>query len=289
MNNKKGVLDLRLTREDAARLINDLPKVIKEVSKEEYRRMSGRELKENDYPIKVADVCLAFVKRKGKLVPEFVFVDSPSIEVVIFNIVDTKTLVEIYYKGVKARRKGEMQEELYRAANATLSKDIKVDFNSLVVGILELRKSFDELFEAFKTIVIKDDDQATLNHLDKLATEATKGKLTLRAKNVANHNIRLMLMPTKKESAGNRELFIMLYNENWSYLIKGLYGMSSNHYKSLMQTEDVGELKEKLKNLDLMTLDSLRKSLEYSNRVVTEVSKEYKEEAKQARNKMFEG
>ena len=97
-----------------------------------------------------------------------------------------------------------MQEELYRAANGTLSKDIKVNFNSLVVGILELRKSFDELFEAFKPIVIPDDDQATVNHLDKLATLATKGKLSLRLKKGVNHNIRLMLMPTKKESAGNR-------------------------------------------------------------------------------------
>ena len=57
----------------------------------------------------------------------------------------------------------------------------------------------------------------------------------------------------------------MIYNENWGYFIKGLYGMNSNHYKALMKTEDIGELKEKLKNLDLMTLDSLRKLLVYSN------------------------
>lgn len=281
---------MRLTREDANRLINDLPKVCKELTKEEYRKVYGRDLRiGEELPLKVASVCLAFVKGKGGLTPEFVVVDSPLIDVVIFNIVDTKTLVEIYYKGVKARKKGEMQAELYRAANGTLSKDIKVDYTALVVGILELRKSFDELFEAFKPIVIRDDDQATVNHLDKIATLATKGKLSLRVKNVANHNIRLMLMPTKKESAGNRELFIMLYNEDWSYLIKGLYGMSSNHYKDLMQTEDVVELKGKLKKLDLMTLDALRKSLAYSNRVVNEVSKEYKEVAKQARNKMYEG
>ena len=42
---------MRITREDAARLINDLPKVIKEISKEEFRRVSGKELKENNYPI----------------------------------------------------------------------------------------------------------------------------------------------------------------------------------------------------------------------------------------------
>lgn len=281
---------MRLTKEDAKRLVDDLPKVCKELTKEEYREVNGRDLRVGEeIPLKVANVCLAFVKGKRGLTPEFVGADSPLIDVVIFNIVDTKTLVAIYYKGVKARRKGEMQKELYRAANGTLSKEIKVDLNSLVVGVLELRKSFDDLFEAFKPIVIRDDDQATVNHLDKLATLATKGKLSLRVNNVANHNIRLMLMPTKKESAGNRELFIMLYNEDWSYLIKGLYGMSSNHYKDLMQTEDVVELKGKLKKLDLMTLDALRKSLAYSNRVVNEVSKEYKEYAKQARNKMYEG
>ena len=76
-NIKGGVRVLRLTREDAKRLINDLPKVCKELTKEEYRKVHGRDLRVGEeIPLKVANVCLAFVKGKGGLIPEFVSVDS---------------------------------------------------------------------------------------------------------------------------------------------------------------------------------------------------------------------
>lgn len=278
---------LRLTREDANRLINDLPKVCKELTKEEYRKVHGRDLRVGEeIPLKVANVCLAFVRGKAGLTPEFVVVDSPLIEVVIFNIVDAKTLAERYYRGVKERKKGEMQAELYRAANGTLSKDIKVDYNALVVGILELRKNFDELYEAFEPICIFGNGQEYADNLCESALGATKGTLTLRVRSLYGTISSGVLMPTKEVSRDVKELFSMIYNEARGYFINGLYGMNSNHSKALIKTEDVGELKVKLKHLDIMTLDALRKLLVYNNEVVSEVRKEYEELAKKAQYSM---
>lgn len=269
---------MRFTREDAKRLINDLPNVYLEIPEKEYLKRYGILPAKNDIrPIKVREVLLAYVKGRKGLVVEFTDVNNPLIDTVIWSRGDTAIQIRYLYESIKRRQKGKAIDALYEKVNDELERIFSVNYDVLISNIVVLRREFDSFFDAFSPINMTGCNTGQIYLMQATVEKLSNKKLQLEMKTKYNDDKQAILMPYRAERDGIRNLFSMIYNDNHNYLIKGIYGARESDYYSLMNLRDTDQLRVSLKRLTGIQLVELNRIVNYSITVLANASAKYKE------------
>lgn len=268
---------MRFTREDAKRLIKDLPNVYLEIPEKEYLKRYGILPTKSDIrPIRVREVLLAYVKGRNGLVIEFTDVNNPLIDTLIMSRGDTAILVGSLYKLIKRRKKLKALDEIYITVNETIDKILTVNYDDLISNIFILRSEFDSFFDAFSPINLTGCNIGQIHLMQATLEKISNKKLKLEMNTKYNDDKQAILMPTIVESEGVRNLFSMIYNDNHNYLIKGVYGARESDFYSLMKLRDKEQIRVLLKRLTWVQLIELNRVVNYSITVLAKASAKYK-------------
>lgn len=268
---------MKFTREDAKRLIKDVPNIYLEIPEKEYLKRYGVLPTKNDIrPIKVREVLLAYVKGSKGLVAEFTDVNNPLIDTVIWSRGDTAIQIRYLYESIKRRQKGKAIDALYEKVNDELERIFSVNYDVLISNIVVLRREFDSFFDAFSPINMTGCNTGQIYLMQATVEKLSNKKLQLEMKTKYNDDKQAILMPYRAERDGIRNLFSMIYNDNHNYLIKGIYGARESDYYSLMKLRDTDQLRVALKRLTGIQLVELNRIVNYSIKVLADASAKYK-------------
>ena len=144
---------VRISKEDAKRLINDLDRVCVEMSEKDYERLYG--LSANERPLTVYNVMFAFVNHKGKKRVEIIHSVDANKADALASEEYTKKIIEHCYYLVKGRKKGKAIESLYEILNVELNKGTLVDVQGILAKAIYFRKSVDHLASQWSAVEIK--------------------------------------------------------------------------------------------------------------------------------------
>lgn len=267
---------MKFTREDAKRLIKDLQNVYLEITEKEYLKQYGVLPTKNDIrPIRTREVLLAYVKGRKGLVAEFTDVNNPMIDTIIWSRGDTAIQIRYLYESIKRRQKGKAIDALYEKVNDELERIFSVNYDVLISNIVVLRREFDSFFDAFSPINVSGCSKGKLDRMRADVTHLSNKWLTLEM-NTTTKCEHANLMPSRAETDSIRNLFSMIYNNNRSYLIKGIYGARESDYASLMKLQDKEQLRVALKRLTGIRLVELNRIVNYSITGVANASAKYK-------------
>lgn len=269
---------MNFTREDAKRLINDLPKVYKEMSEQEFFRLYGRKPQKYEaVPIEVADVRIAYVKKKGlhEPVPEFVLVTEENIHTVLVDQVSTKKLIEDYYEKLKWRKKGEALESLYSYANQELKWRSSIDISKLVGSILELHNNFERAIEMLAPVDITGTPKEMYKQLQRTVERVSNRTLTLEIILSEDGFVTARLIPHQSVKPGVSGLFKMIQDEDYTVLINRLYGTINETTLKAISTDNIGVINKHLSRLDAFGLADVKRIVDFSNKLLTETYEIY--------------
>lgn len=268
---------MRFTKEDAKRLIKDVPNVYLEIPEKEYLKRYGVLPTKNDIrPIKVREVLLAYVKGRKGLVAEFTDVNNPLIDTVIWSRGDTAIQIKYLYESIKRRQKGKAIDDLYEKVNDELENIFSVNYDVLISNIVVLRREFDSFFDAFSPINMTGCNTGQIYLMQATVEKLSNKNLQLEMKTKYNDEKQAIIMPTRVDGSGITSLFSMIYNDNHNYLIKGIYGARESDYYSLMNLRDTDQLRVALKRLTGIQLVELNRVVNYSITVLANASAKYK-------------
>lgn len=269
---------MNFTREDAKRLINDLPKVYKEMSEQEFFRWYGRKPQKYEaVPIEVADVRIAYVNKKGlhEPVPEFVLVTEENIHTVLVDQVSTKKLIEDFYEKLKWRKKGEALESLYSYANQELKWRSDVDVSKLIRSIIELHVNFDKAVKMLSPIDITNTPKEGYRHIQATVERVSHRTLTVEFFLSEGGFDNVRVIPHKSAKPGVAGLFKMIQDEDYTVLINRLYGTMNETTLKAISTANIGVINKNLSRLDAFGLADVKRIVDFSNKLLTETYEIY--------------
>lgn len=269
---------MNFTREDAKRLINDLPKVYKEMSEQEFFRWYGRKPQKYEaVPIVVADVKIAYVKKKGvhEPVPEFVLVTEENIHTVLVDQVATKKLIEDYYEKLKWRQKGAALESLYAYANQELKWRSEVDVSKLVGSILELHANFDKAIEMLSPIDITNTPKTKYNQIQSAVEKVSNKTLTVEffVSEGGFDSARVILHLSAKPGVSG--LFKLIQDQDYRLLVNRLYGTVNDTTFKAIYSDNTGVINKYLSKLDALGLAEAKRIVDFSNDLLKNTYEKY--------------
>ena len=269
---------MNFTREDAKRLINDLPKVYKEMSEQEFFRWYGRKPQKYEaVPIVVADVKIAYVKKKGvhEPVPEFVLITDENIHTVLVDQVSTKKLIEDYYEKLKWRQKGAALESLYTYANQELKWRSEVDVSKLVGSILELHANFDKAIEMLAPIDITNTPKTKYTQIQRTVERISNRTLTVEFFVSEGGFDSARVIPHLSAKPGVSGLFKMIQDQDYRVLANTFYGTLTDTTFKAIYSDNTGVINKYLSKLDAFGLADAKRIVDFSNDLLKNTYEKY--------------
>lgn len=138
---------MKITKEDAHRLITDLPKYYELLKEEVLVNKNGKLLR---IPaIEVKEVVLGMLEVNKKVTVAFVSPKDNRLKILLMDRLETKRAIEFWYNYVKTRRKSIAELSIYTDVNKILEERSKIDIQKIVEDVKKLNQKVNELNQDF--------------------------------------------------------------------------------------------------------------------------------------------
>lgn len=207
---------MKITKEDAHRLITELPKYYEEVKVEELINKNGKVLR---IPaIMVKDVVLGMIEVNKKLTVAFVDPKNSRLSILLMDEAGTKKAITFWYRYVKTRRKSLAELSLYTDVNNLLEERSKIDIHKLVEDLNVLNKNLDKLTIDFEPVDVTYLSEKANMRINEEVKKASNNKYEVIVEEDASGRVLSYISPINDE----RGLFIlnMVYSEDVRDLLK---------------------------------------------------------------------
>lgn len=268
IRNKERDDKMRVTKEDAKRIIDELPKFYKEMSVSEFERIYGKPAGKNvERPIEVADVVLAMVGvfTKGE-VPMFAKVGDPNIRVVILDRVESKKCIEHWYRNVKTRKKALAIEDVYKYANYELNNRTKFNVEGAIQSVLKLNKTFDKAIEIWSPVDVDGIYTEGLNEMKETVETLTNKKFTVEFPSNPGMFTVARVVPTLDSRL--EKLFTMVNKQDYRSLVGSLNGIVSAEAFDAMYTTERNVIKNYLNSVDVAKGEEFVKTVNFGTHIL---------------------
>lgn len=268
---------MKITKEDAKRLINELPKYYGETANIKAIALGGKVKKVNELVIK--DVVLGIVEVNNRLTPVFLDPDDKRIRVVLMSMEETKQGIEFWYRYVKTRQKSIAILSIYTDLNNILEEREKVNVQKTIENVKLLNKNFTKLALDFEPINVEHLPTDVYKRMKDKVEEATVNKYSLGFEDIDNGLEAYLIANDPKSN------FILetIYQEDVAKLLK-IISLSDTYIKDFTRviyhnnnqytydfvkstTPSTANIFSQALDLSLATLETIRKK--YENDVLT--------------------
>lgn len=284
---------MRITKEDAKRLITDLPKYYVETENVRAIALAGKVKKVNELVIK--DVVLGIVEVNNRLTPVFIDPKDKRLQVVLMSEEETKVGIEFWYRYVKTRQKAIAILAIYTDLNNILEEREKVNVQKTIENIKLLNKNFTKLALDFEPINVAHLPAVAYTRMKEKVEKATDNKYSLGFEDVDNGMEAYLIANEPKSN------FILetIYQEDVAKLLK-IISLSDTYIKDFTRviyhnntqytydfvkstTPSTANIFSQALDLSIATIDVIRKKYENDvlkcNNVILSIRKVYDEPA----------
>lgn len=282
---------MRITKEDAKRLITDLPKYYEETEKVRAIALAGKVKKVNELVIK--DVVLGIVEVNNRLTPVFIDPKDKRLQVVLMSEEETKVGIEFWYRYVKTRQKAIAIIAIYTDLNNILEEREKVNVQKTIENIKLLNKNFTKLALDFEPINVDHLPTVAYTRMKEKVEKATDNKYSLGFEDVDNGMEAYLIANDPKSN------FILetIYQEDVAKLLK-IISLSDTYIKDFTRviyhnnnqytydfvkstTPSTANIFSQALDLSIATINVIRKNYEKDvlkcNNVILSIRKVYDE------------
>lgn len=282
---------MRITKEDAKRLITDLPKYYEETEKVRAIALAGKVKKVNELVIK--DVVLGIVEVNNRLTPVFIDPKDKRLQVVLMSEEETKVGIEFWYRYVKTRQKAIAILAIYTDLNNILEEREKVNVQKTIENIKLLNKKFTKLTLDFEPINVDHLPAVAYTRMKEKVEKATDNKYSLGFEDVDNGMEAYLIANDPKSN------FILetIYQEDVAKLLK-IISLSDTYIKDFTRviyhnnnqytydfvkstTPSTANIFSQALDLSIATINVIRKNYEKDvlkcNNVILSIRKVYDE------------
>lgn len=165
---------MRFTKEDAKRLINDLPNnyVVTD-------RISALRIRDNPkkiYIIEVKDVVLGMVELNKRLIPVFINPKDKRLKLTLMTVEETKKRINYWYGCIETHKKASALLSIYNDVNTILEEEKKVNVQKAVENVGVLNKKLSDLAHDFEPINVTGLPVGTVTQVNRAVEKATGKK-----------------------------------------------------------------------------------------------------------------
>lgn len=268
---------MRFTREDAKRLINELPRTYIEMSDKDYEWVYGNlPGKTATRPLQIAELVIAFVNNGGKSVPEFTYLWNKAIQLEVVNVKDTQKLIERSYKYVKTRNKGDAIESLYKYVNQELKLRTTVELRPIIKGILEVNRTFNELIDLFAPAEVEGASKEVCSKMKELVERTSNKTLTLEFEMSVGGFLVAKIKPHPSSNPEVYQLFKMIQNQDYNMLLSMIPESQFDALYGAVYSGNESQIIKYLKGLGVKELLEVKKAIDVINELLNETYAKYK-------------
>lgn len=207
---------MRITKEDAHRLITDLPKYYEVLKEEDLVNKNGKLLR---IPaIEVKEVVLGMIEVNKKVTVAFVSPKDNRLKILLMDQDATKKAIEFWYSYVKTRRKSLAELSIYMDVNKILEERSKIDIHKIVEDLNVLNKKLDKLTIDFEPVDVTYLSEKANMRINEEVKKASNNKYEVIVEEDASGRVLSYISPINDE----RGVFIlnMVYSEDVRDLLK---------------------------------------------------------------------
>lgn len=207
---------MKITKEDAHRLITDLPKYYEELKVEELINKNGKVVRIPT--IKVKEVVLGMIEVSKNVTIAFVAPTDNRLKILLMDQDATKKAIEFWYSYVKTRRKSLAELSIYMDVNKILEERSKIDIHKIVEDLNVLNKKLDKLTIDFEPVDVTYLSEKANMRINEEVKKASNNKYEVIVEEDASGRVLSYISPINDE----RGVFIlnMVYSEDVRDLLK---------------------------------------------------------------------
>lgn len=261
---------VRISKEDAKRLINDLDRVCVEMSEKDYERLYG--LSANERPLTVYNVMFAFVNHKGKQRVEIVHSVDANKKDALASEEYTKKVIEHCYFLVKNRKKGLAIENLYNILNVELNKRTLVDAHGILAKASYFRKLVDHLSSNWSGVELNGLTNEDLGAIGESIARITTGKLTLSVGYKAD-DVKILSIVGKDRRLANLINFVT--SKDYSSILYKYQELIDENGIQAIENDSEQVIKGYMQRLTTEQLRNLSKGLDFAVEMLESLDKKY--------------
>lgn len=261
---------VRISKEDAKRLINDLDRVCVEMSEKEYARFYG--LRANERPLTVYNVMFAFVTYKGKKRVEIVHSVDANKADAITSEEYTKKIIEHCYYLVKGRKKGKAIASLYEILNVELNKGTLVDVQGILAKAIYFRKSVDHLASQWSAVEIKGLTNGDLGTISESVDRRSMGQLKLGVGHKGD-DVKVLSIVGKDRRLSNMIVFVT--TKDYSSILYKYQELIDDNGIQAIEKGSEQVIKGYMQRLTTEQLRDFRKGLDFAVDLLESLDKKY--------------
>lgn len=261
---------VRISKEDAKRLINDLDRVCVEMSVRAYERLYG--VNSNKSSLTVYNVMFAFVTYKGKKRVELInSVDANKADAITSEEY-TKKIIEHCYYLVKGRKKGKAIASLYEILNVELNKGTLLDVKGILAKAIYFRKSVDHLASQWSEVEIKGLTNGDLGAISESVDRRSMGQLKLGVGHKVD-DVKVLSIVGKDRLLSN--LIIFVTTKDYSSILYKYQELIDEAGIQAVENGSEQVIKGYMQGLTTEQLRDFRKGLDFAVDLLESLDKKY--------------
>ena len=165
---------MRFTKEDAKRLINDLPNHY--VVTDRVSPLMIRDNPKKIYIIEVKDVVLGMVELNKRLIPVFINPKDKRLKLNLMTVEETKKRINYWYGCIETHKKASALLAIYNDVNTILEEEKKVNVQKAVENVGILNKKLSDLAHDFEPINVTGLPDGSVTKINRAVEKATGKK-----------------------------------------------------------------------------------------------------------------
>lgn len=268
---------MRFTKEDAKRLINDLPNhyVVTDRINKSYTICHKKEI----YNLEIKDVVLGMVEVNKKLTPVFIDPKDKRLKIKLVSVEETKRRIEYWYIFVEMHQKATALLSIYNDVNTILEEEKKVDIQKAVEKVKELNKVFSELYTVFEPLILEHLPKASYPRMKEKVEEVTKNKYSLGFDDCDVVGMEAYIIPKAPKAS---YIFDTIYQEDVGKMLK-IISVSDNYrrdFTRIIYHNNQQSTVDYLKTVTPKTANIFIQALELSIATIANIRKTYEKDIK---------
>ncbi len=268
---------MNFTREDAKRLINDLPNhyVVTNRLNKSVTILRKKEI----YNLEIKDVVLGMVEVNKKLTPVFIDPKDKRLKITLLSLEETKSSIEYWYIFVEVHQKATALLSIYNDVNSILEEHKKVDVQKSVEKVKELNKVFSDLYTTFEPLIVDHLPKAAYPRMKAKVEEVTKNRYSLGFDDCDDVGMEVYIIPKAPKAS---YIFDTVYQEDVGKMLEIIslsvtyrrYFTRIIYYNTQQSTVDF------IKTVTPETANIFIQALELSIEMVANIRKTYEKDIK---------
>lgn len=265
------------TKEDAKRLINDLPNhyVVTDRINKSYTICHKKEI----YNLEIKDVVLGMVEVNKKLTPVFIDPKDKRLKIKLVSVEETKRRIEYWYIFVEMHQKATALLSIYNDVNTILEEEKKVDVQKAVEKVKELNKVFSELYTTFEPLIVDHLPKDAYPRMKDKVEEVTKNRYSLGFDDCDVVGMEVYIIPKAPKVS---YIFDTIYQEDVGKMLK-IISVSDTYrreFTRIIYHNNQQSTVDYLKTVTPKTANIFIQALELSIAMVANIRKTYEKDIK---------